>query len=155
MEPVDAMKRHAMVGGKLRKFELPEGGAVEIGPGVYSVLLGEQSHEVRIIEGRDSLAVEVNGRAVEIRLLDPRESASSTGAGEQSGRRDVRAPMPGKVVCVLVEEGASVVTGQGLVVVEAMKMQNELKSPKTGRVLKISARAGATVAAGEALVTLE
>jgi biotin carboxyl carrier protein len=63
--------------------------------------------------------------------------------------------MPGKVVCVLVTEGESVVPGQGLVVVEAMKMQNELKSPKTGCVIKIAARAGATVAAGEVLVTLE
>jgi biotin carboxyl carrier protein len=63
--------------------------------------------------------------------------------------------MPGKVVCVLVQEGEPVVPGQGLVVVEAMKMQNELKSPKTGVVTKIAARAGATVAAGEVLVTLE
>ncbi len=149
------MKRHAMVDGKVRAFDVPDVGAVEVQPGVYSVLVGERSYEVRMVEGSESLEVEVNGRAVELRLIDPRESATGPSAAEQSGRRDVKAPMPGKVVCVLVAEGESVVLGQGLVVVEAMKMQNELKSPKTGRVIKIAARAGATVAAGEVLVTLE
>ena len=149
------MKRHVMVGGKVRELEVPDGGAVEAQPGVYSVLIGERSHQVRIVKGPESLSVEVNGRAIEIRLIDPRESATGAGASEQTGPRDVKAPMPGKVVCVLVEEGESVVPGQGLIVVEAMKMQNELKSPKTGRVIKIAARAGATVAAGEVLVTLE
>ena len=149
------MKRHLMVDGKVREFDVPGGGVVEAQPGVFSVLIGERSYEVRIVEGSESLNVEVNGRAVEMRPIDPRESAIGPGAAEQSGRRDVKAPMPGKVVCVLVVEGESVVAGQGLAVVEAMKMQNELKSPKTGRVTKIAARAGATVAAGEVLVTLE
>ena len=154
-EPVDAMKRHAMVDGKLRQFDVPDGEVIEVQPGVYSVLIGERSYEVRIMEGRESFAIEVNGRTVEMRLIDLRESAAGPSAAEQSGRRDVKAPMPGKVVCVLVEVGESVVPGQGLVVVEAMKMQNELKAPKSGRVTKIGARAGATVAANEVLVTLE
>ena len=63
--------------------------------------------------------------------------------------------MPGKVVRVLVSEGEQVEAGAGLVVVEAMKMQNELKSPKTGRVVRIAAQPGATVNAGEVLVTIE
>ena len=149
------MKRHVMVDGKVSEFDLPDGSVAEVQPGVYSVLCGDRSYEVRIVDGRESLQVEVNGRAAEMRLFDPRETTAGAGAAELSGRRDVKAPMPGKVVCVLVEVGESVVPGQGLVVVEAMKMQNELKSPKTGRVTKIAARAGATVAAGEVLVTLE
>jgi biotin carboxyl carrier protein len=149
------MKRHVVVDGKVREFDLPDAGTVFVQPGVYSVLIGERSHEVRIVEGRESLDVAVNGRAMEMRLFDPREASIGPNAAEQPGRRDVKAPMPGKVVCVLVEVGDAVVPGQGLVVVEAMKMQNEVKSPKTGRVINIAARAGATVAAGDVLVTLE
>ena len=63
--------------------------------------------------------------------------------------------MPGKVVRVLVEPGDSVEAGQGLVVVEAMKMQNEMKSPKAGRVVEVRTRADAAVAAGEALIVVE
>jgi biotin carboxyl carrier protein len=63
--------------------------------------------------------------------------------------------MPGKVVRVLVEEGAEVEAGQGIAVVEAMKMQNEMASPKRGRVVALRAREGATVTAGELLATIE
>jgi biotin carboxyl carrier protein len=63
--------------------------------------------------------------------------------------------MPGKIVRVLIEEGAQVEAGAGLVVVEAMKMQNELKSPKAGTVTELRARAGATVNAGDVLVVVE
>jgi biotin carboxyl carrier protein len=62
--------------------------------------------------------------------------------------------MPGKVIRLLVREGDTVEAGQGLVVVEAMKMQNEMKSPKAGQVVKLSAHVGATVAAGEVLVVI-
>ena len=154
-ESVDAMKRHVMVDGAAREFDLPDGMIIEAQPGVYSVLLGDRSYEVRVLDGSESLQVEVNGCAIEMRLFDPRETTTVANSAEQSGRREVKAPMPGKVICVLVEEGESVVQDQGLVVVEAMKMQNELKSPKTGRITKITAQVGATVAAGEVLVTLE
>jgi biotin carboxyl carrier protein len=63
--------------------------------------------------------------------------------------------MPGKVVRVLVEQGASVEAGQGLVVVEAMKMQNEMKSPRAGRVTELHAQAGATVNTGDLLAIIE
>jgi biotin carboxyl carrier protein len=67
----------------------------------------------------------------------------------------VRAQMPGKVIKVLVVSGATVEAGQGLVVVEAMKMQNEMKAPKSGRVARMHAREGATVTAGEPLAVVE
>jgi biotin carboxyl carrier protein len=63
--------------------------------------------------------------------------------------------MPGKVVRLLVAPGDAVTAGQGLIVVEAMKMQNEIKAPRAGRVLEVRAAEGATVAAGEALLILE
>lgn len=63
--------------------------------------------------------------------------------------------MPGKVVRVLVAEGDMVEAGQGLVVVEAMKMQNEMKSPKAGRVIEVKAKPDSTVAAGQVLLVIE
>jgi len=67
----------------------------------------------------------------------------------------VAAPMPGKIVRLLVAEGDSVAAGQGLLVMEAMKMQNEMKAPKAGRVVSLTAREGATVAAGDVLAAIE
>ena len=71
------------------------------------------------------------------------------------GRQNIAAMMPGKVVRVLVAMGDAVEAGEGLVVVEAMKMQNEMKSPKAGRVIEVRTRPEATVAAGEVLVVIE
>ena len=76
-------------------------------------------------------------------------------AGAQHGRQNIAAPMPGKVVRVLVSVGDTVEPGQGLIVVEAMKMQNEMKSPKAGIVAEIKTKDGATVAAGEILIVIE
>ena len=71
------------------------------------------------------------------------------------GPVEVRAQMPGKIIQVLVAPGDIVEAGQGLVVVEAMKMQNEMKAPKGGRVARVHAREGATVTAGEPLAVVE
>ncbi len=75
--------------------------------------------------------------------------------GAAEGRQAVAAPMPGRVIRVLVEAGQAVEAGQGLIVVEAMKMQNEMKSPKAGRVIEVKASDGATVAAGDVLIVIE
>ena len=89
-------------------------------------------------------------------LSDPKHlRGARVVAGHDAGRALVAAPMPGKVVRVLVERGQAVEAGAGVVVVEAMKMQNELKSPKDGRVAELRARAGATVNAGEVLAVVE
>ncbi len=77
------------------------------------------------------------------------------GALEVEGRQQVTAPMPGKVVRVLVSEGDAVEAGQGLLVVEAMKMQNEIRSPKNGKVEKLLAREGLAVNAGDVLAWVE
>jgi len=89
-----------------------------------------------------------------VRIEDPRES-SGAGAGRAgSGTAKVLSPMPGKVVRVLVVPGDAVEKGQGLVVIEAMKMQNELKSPLTGVVQQVQAEVGATVMANQILVVV-
>jgi biotin carboxyl carrier protein len=99
--------------------------------------------------------VSVNGRVYRVAAYDPRAFRSRTAAGGAHGRQTVVAPMPGRVIRVLVEAGQEVEAGQGVVVVEAMKMQNEMKAPKTGKVVEVRTEAGAAVAAGEPLVVIE
>ena len=97
----------------------------------------------------------VNGRRLTVELEDPRDRRSSREGISSHGNRQVRAPMPGKVVRVLAAIGDEVEEGRGLVVVEAMKMQNEMKSPKAGRVVEIRVAPGAAVTAGDVLVVIE
>jgi biotin carboxyl carrier protein len=123
-------------------------------PCVYSVLMDGRSYEARVEERPEGLVVVIDGNRFEIAVRDPRRRsrrAASTGAG---GAQAVTSPMPGKVVRVLVAVGDVVQAGQGLVVVEAMKMQNEMKAPSDGTVLTVAAKEGATVAAGEVLATI-
>ncbi len=99
--------------------------------------------------------VVIDGFRFAVEVRDPRRMARQSGARSREGVETVTAPMPGKVVRVLVAPGDAVEAGQGLVVVEAMKMQNEMKAPRAGRVSAVPAREGATVAAGEALAVIE
>lgn len=138
---------------------LNEASVVEVEPGVYSVLTATgASIEMRVnptpgVPG--SWNVLANGRTRAITLRDPRERASKGAGGGAAGRQNINAPMPGKVVRVLVQPGDAVEAGQGLIVVEAMKMQNEMKSPKAGTVAEVRVDAGATVAVGEILLIIE
>lgn len=120
-------------------------------PGVYSVLLDGRSYQARVEDG----VVTVNGFRYEIEVRDPRRWNRQSRGGAHAGAQNIKAPMPGKVVRVLVAAGDAVEAGQGLVVVEAMKMQNEMKAPRAGKVIAIAAKAGATVTAGEVLATIE
>jgi len=90
-----------------------------------------------------------------VEALDPRRWTPSSRQSNVEGRTELLAPMPGKVVRVLVSEGETVEAGQGIVVVEAMKMQNEMKAARGGRVSSLSAREGASVNAGDVLATIE
>ncbi len=124
--------------------------------GVLSLLLNGQSYEVRqeingpeanIVVGRERFAAAVR---------DPRSlhSRQRAGASEQ-GVKKIIAPMPGKVVRLLAAEGAEVEAGKSVIVIEAMKMQNELKAPKTGVIKKITVVEGAAVEAGQSLAEVE
>ncbi len=82
-------------------------------------------------------------------------AAAKARAGDDTGPRKLIAPMPGKVVRILLQEKAKVEAGQGILVMEAMKMQNEIKSPKKGTIQKILAAEGANVNAGDVLAIVE
>ena len=131
-----------------------EADAIRLSCGIYSVLLGGRSLEVTAEETPGGLLVRVNGREFLLDVADPRSWRRARGAGvELEGRQQLIAPMPGKIVRVLVEVGQQVTAGQGLLVIEAMKMQNEVRSPKSGAVEKL-AREGQTVNAGEVLAVV-
>ncbi|MGH9594765.1 MAG: acetyl-CoA carboxylase biotin carboxyl carrier protein subunit [Bryobacteraceae bacterium] len=140
-------------GGRFR-YETLEGEFVvtPAGHGTFSVLLKGRSYRV-VLGSRGKVLV--NGRELEIEVFDPRDLRADAGARANHGRQEIAAPMPGKIVRVLVSAGDTVEEGQGVVVVEAMKMQNEMKSPKTGRVAEVRTSAGSTAAAGDVLVVIE
>jgi len=131
----------------------------EMAPGVCVLLWGTRVYECRTrnVEGdADTVEVNVGQQAFAINLIDPKRLRSAQTAGTQTdGLARIAAAMPGKVVRVLVEVGARVEVGEGLVVVEAMKMQNEMKSPKAGTVTTLNAQPGGTVNAGDVLVVIE
>ena len=129
---------------------------LELRPGVYSVLAGRRSLEVYVEPAPDGgFAVLVDGVRRAVRIVDPRSYAAAGGPGAAAGRQEVRAPMPGKIVRVLVQQDQQVQTGEGILVVEAMKMQNEIKAAIDGRVVQLNAQAGDSVAAGQVLAILE
>jgi biotin carboxyl carrier protein len=135
--------------------------------GVMSLLIADpdaRSTEARSTEAQgrqyrcvlDGDGVVIGGRRYGFEVEDPRSLQGRRGPGAGTeGPRPVKAPMPGRVVRLLVEVGEEVVEGQGVVVIEAMKMQNELKSPKAGRVIRVGAAVGDTVGSGDVLVVVE
>jgi biotin carboxyl carrier protein len=165
------VKLNIQLGGRTRELELSREGrrlraeldgraieadALELGPGQYSILLEGVACEVYVEPAPAGLIVNVSGRRVQARVDDPRRwRGAGRGAGvEAEGRQQVLAPMPGKVVRVLVRQGEKVEVGRGLVVVEAMKMQNEIRSPKTGAVERLLVTEGQAVNAGEVLAVV-
>ena len=124
---------------------------IEVEPGVYSVIAGGVSREARA--SGDEIVVA--GHRFHFEVDDPRRWKRSGHAAQAHGRASITAAMPGKVVRILVAVGDEVKAGQGIVVVEAMKMQNELKAPRDGRVTAVDVRENDSVNAGAPLVTIE
>jgi biotin carboxyl carrier protein len=118
---------------------------------VYSIVTAGRAYEARI----HGQSVAIGGWTFSVEVLDPRRWDRNRNHRHAEGRQSVAASMPGKVVRVLIAEGDLVEPGQGLVVVEAMKMQNEMKAARAGKVVSLTAVAGATVSAGEVLVVIE
>ena len=125
--------------------------------GAVSLLVDGRSYDVELDESGDDVLVLVGSELVTVDVADERAVRLRAGAAgfSVSGKVLVTAPMPGKVVRVLVAPGAHVTEGQGLVVVEAMKMENELKSPKAGTVGEVFAKEGSAVEANAKLLTVE
>jgi biotin carboxyl carrier protein len=123
---------------------------------VLSILMDGVSYEVKRERMPTDLHLWVEGERYAAELHDPRSLRSrKASATDDQGAKKLKAPMPGKVVRLLVAEKTEVQAGQGVVVVEAMKMQNELKAPKTGIVQKILVAEGANVNAGDVLAVVE
>ncbi len=164
------MKLEVQISGRTRTVEIERAGerlqftldgwaigadAVEVAAGTYSILLGGQCFEVRVQPVSDGLRVHASGLEFPAQVLDPRAwRGKRGGVVEAQGRQQITAPMPGKVVRVLVKAGDAVEAGQGLLVVEAMKMQNEVRAPKTGTVERLLVIEGQAVNAGEVLAVV-
>jgi biotin carboxyl carrier protein len=130
--------------------------AVVTRPDVLSLLIDGRSYEIKREQTATDLHMWVGSTRFAVEVHDPRSLRSrKDGAGDERGPKKLIAPMPGKIVRLLVAEKSEVEAGQGVVVVEAMKMQNEIKSPKKGVVKKISAIPGAAVNPGDVLAIVE
>lgn len=134
---------------------LVEADAVRVSRGAYSLLIGGRAVEVTVEDmPGGGLVLRAGGREYHVEIVDPRAWRGGRGGGiELEGRQQLVAPMPGKIVRVLVSAGQQVESGQGLLVIEAMKMQNEVRSPKAGTVERV-AQEGQTVNAGEILAVV-
>jgi biotin carboxyl carrier protein len=130
--------------------------AIMARPNVLSILIQGKAYEVKRERIGADLHLWVGSERYAVELHDPRSYRSRhETASLESGPRKLTAPMPGKVVRVLVHEKEKVAQGQSILVVEAMKMQNEIKSPKKGIVQKLSVAEGAAVNAGDVLAIVE
>jgi biotin carboxyl carrier protein len=124
--------------------------------GSLSLLTEGRSYDVVLQPGRDTTVVGLNGLHIALELVDEGRKRLKSARSRLSaqGPQTILAPMPGKVARVLVQAGEAVAEGQGLVVVEAMKMENELKSPKEGTVVEVAVREGQAVEGGAKLVVV-
>ncbi len=128
--------------------------ASEPGGSLLSLVIGGQSYEAEVrIEDR-RIWVELDGERFVFELVEP-GSRSRVTRSLAGGPAEVRAPMPGKVVKLLVAAGDAVEAGQGLLLFEAMKMQNEIRSPLAGKVLQVKAHEGQAVEARDLLLVLQ
>lgn len=160
--------------GRTLEIEIEEGGLVRVGEhefradlrqigdlDLYSLLLDNRSYEVHLDNTeRNAYRVMVSGEGYEgfeVSVVDERTyraSLASGGLGGVSGDSAIKAPIPGLVVKVLVAEGEQVSLGQSVVILEAMKMENDLRAPRDGVVATIKVKPGNSVNQGETLVTL-
>ena len=139
-----------------RHYELE---ASEVEPNVYLLKHDGKIYEVFVSPRKDQNApfsVNLGNHQFEIKIADPKRLRGSGSLdADADGIAEIKTAMPGKVVRILVEQGAEIAAGDGVLVVEAMKMQNEMKSPKDGIVKEIRAEEGATVNAGDILAIIE
>ncbi len=126
-------------------------------PGIYTVIINDRVYACaleRLPNGSTEIAVA--GRRIPVAVRDKKHLRGNAGADASGGGRvTLSAPMPGKIVRVLINAGDEVAAHQGVLVVEAMKMQNEVQSPKAGKVAEIRVSEGQTVNAGEVLAVID
>lgn len=129
--------------------------AILVQPAVLSLRIGDLAYEVKSERVANDLHLWVGNSCFGVELRDPRSWRGRSRASDDQGPKKITSSMPGKVVRLLLHKGDEVEAGDGIVVVEAMKMQNEIKSPKKGTIQKILVTEGAAVNAGDLLAIVE
>ncbi|OGL44427.1 MAG: hypothetical protein A2W05_06055 [Candidatus Schekmanbacteria bacterium RBG_16_38_10] len=123
---------------------------------LYSLIVSNKSYLTNIKSEENKYIVDVNSESFEIEVFDEATKRTVQRKNEAgSGKQIIKAPMPGKIVKILVKEGEEVEPGSGMIVVEAMKMENELKSSSKGVVKEIAVEEGVAVNAGDTLIVVE
>jgi biotin carboxyl carrier protein len=146
-------EKHVSVDGKVYEIDFES----VAGQPVFSLIVDGRSHESYIYQGDDNWQVLMRGRLYPVKVEDEREKrlrAAAGGGVAETGEFHLRAPMPGLVVTVPVTEGQSVKRGQVILILESMKMQNELKAPRDGTIGRIRVRAGETVEQKQTLLSM-
>jgi biotin carboxyl carrier protein len=144
---------HVTVNGKLMDVDFEN----ISGQPVYSLVIDGKSYESYVYPGENELQVLLLGQQYPVIVEDEREKRLRAAAGRgvaQTGEFLLRAPMPGLVVAIPVHEDQEVAKGQPLLILESMKMQNELKSPRAGKIARIKVKPGETVDQRQALLTV-
>jgi biotin carboxyl carrier protein len=133
----------------------------EVAPGVYSILIGGRSYAAQVVApspirapGEVCHLVTVGTLDFQVTVHDPRGRRGAGSLATSDGPQEIHAPMPGKIVRMLISRHQEVAAGAGLLVIEAMKMQNELRAPRAGRVEEIYVEEGKGVETGARLLRL-
>jgi biotin carboxyl carrier protein len=125
-------------------------------PGMFTVIINDRVYRCALEESPGgAVEVIVNGERIPVAARDKKHLRGQIGAAAASGQVKLSAPMPGKVVRVLLNAGDEVAARQGVLVIEAMKMQNEVQSSKAGKIAEIKVSEGQTVNAGDVLAVIE
>jgi biotin carboxyl carrier protein len=146
----DPRKIVAQVAGRAYSLETKT-----IEPGVYWFNWNNRSIELSVTPAGEEYTVSVGGLRYPAEILDARAVLRKAAQHGHDGVVELRAPMPGKIVKILLQPGAEVSANQGVLVMEAMKMQNEVKSPKDGILKRVAVQENAAVNAGELLAVVE
>jgi len=151
IEVVD--EQHIRVGERLLEVDFES----VSGQPVFSLILDGKSYESFVYQGEEDWEVLIRGRQYQVKVEDEREKRlKSTGGGDVTGGEfHLKAPMPGLVVAVLIEEGQEVKKGQVMLILESMKMQNELKAPRDGVMGRIRVKAGESVEQRQTLLSVQ
>ena len=146
-------EKHISINGKIVEVDFES----VSGQPVYSLIVDGKSHESYVQQGEDNWQVLLRGRLYPVTVEDEREKRLRAAAGSgvaESGEFLLKAPMPGLVVTSLVEEGQEIKKGQVILILESMKMQNELKAPRDGTIGRIRVKAGESVEQRQTLLSV-